>query len=93
VLDNLSAHKTHAVEAFLLEHPKVRFHFTLTYSSWLNQVELWFARSSGMSLLAVCLHPSRIWHARFANTSGRMLSQPNRSDGLIQIQRAESNVW
>lgn len=44
VLDNLSAHKTHAVEEFLQQHPKVRFHFTPTYSSWLNQVELWFAK-------------------------------------------------
>lgn len=44
VLDNLSAHKTPAVEQFLADHPKVRFHFTPTYSSWLNQVELWFAK-------------------------------------------------
>ena len=44
VLDNLSAHKTKAVEDFLQENPKVRFHFTPTYSSWLNQVELWFAK-------------------------------------------------
>jgi transposase len=44
VLDNLSAHKTQDVERFLAEHPKVRFHFTPTYSSWLNQVELWFAK-------------------------------------------------
>jgi transposase len=44
VLDNLSAHKTKAVEEFLAQHPKVRFHFTPTYSSWLNQVELWFAK-------------------------------------------------
>ena len=44
VLDNLSAHKTKAVQDFLKEHPKVRFHFTPTYSSWLNQVELWFAK-------------------------------------------------
>src|SRR5689334_11514340 len=44
VLDNLSAHKTKAVEEFLEENPKVRFHFTPTYSSWLNQVELWFAK-------------------------------------------------
>jgi transposase len=44
VLDNLSAHKTAAVEQFLATHPKVRFHFTPTYSSWLNQVELWFAK-------------------------------------------------
>jgi transposase len=44
VLDNLSAHKTQAVEQFLALHPKVRFHFTPTYSSWLNQVEIWFAK-------------------------------------------------
>ena len=44
VLDNLSAHKTKDVERFLEEHPQVRFHFTPTYSSWLNQVESWFAK-------------------------------------------------
>jgi transposase len=44
VLDNLSAHKTHAVSDFLAQHPKVRFHFTPTYSSWLNQVEIWVAK-------------------------------------------------
>ena len=44
VLDNLSAHKTKDVERFLAEHPHVQFHFTPTYSSWLNQVELWFAK-------------------------------------------------
>jgi transposase len=40
VFDNLSAHKTKDVDRFLEEHPQVRFHFTPTYSSWLNQVEL-----------------------------------------------------
>jgi transposase len=44
VLDNLSAHKTPAVEQFLTDHPKVQLHFTRTYSSWLNQVELWFSK-------------------------------------------------
>src|SRR5579863_5453314 len=44
VLDNLSAHKTKDVDHFLAQHPHVRFHFTPTYSSWLNQVELWFAK-------------------------------------------------
>jgi transposase len=44
ILDNLSAHKTKAVAAWLAAHPNVRFHFTPTYSSWLNQVELWFAK-------------------------------------------------
>jgi transposase len=42
--DNLSTHKTQAVRTFLLDHPNVHLHFTPTYSSWLNQVELWFAK-------------------------------------------------
>lgn len=29
---------------FLVAHPNVHLHFTPTYSSWLNQVELWFAK-------------------------------------------------
>ena len=44
ILDNLSAHKTRDVQAWLAAHPNVHFHFTPTYSSWLNQVELWFAK-------------------------------------------------
>lgn len=44
IADNLSAHKTQRVEAFLAAHPNVNLHFTPTYSSWLNQVELWFAK-------------------------------------------------
>lgn len=44
ILDNLSAHKTKLVDAFLSAHRNVRLHFTPTYSSWLNQVEIWFSR-------------------------------------------------
>ncbi|HUP25400.1 MAG TPA: IS630 family transposase [Thermoanaerobaculia bacterium] len=44
ILDNLSAHKSKTVRRFLDEHPNVHFHFTPTYSSWLNQVELWFSK-------------------------------------------------
>jgi transposase len=44
IADNLSAHKTKRVTQFLAAHPKVHLYFTLTYSSWLTQVENWFAR-------------------------------------------------
>jgi transposase len=44
ILDNLSTHKTRAVAAFLEAHPHLHLHFTPTYASWLNQVELWFGR-------------------------------------------------
>jgi transposase len=44
IVDNLSAQKTQKVAEFLASHPQVRLHFTPTYSSWLNQVEIWFSR-------------------------------------------------
>jgi transposase len=44
IVDNLSAHKTQKVRTFLAAHPTVRLHYTPTYSSWLNQVELWFSK-------------------------------------------------
>ena len=37
---NLSPHKTQQVRTFLRAHPMVQLHYTPTYSSWLNQVEL-----------------------------------------------------
>ena len=44
IADNLSAHKTNRVTEFLQTHSQVHLHFTPTYSSWLNQVELWFTK-------------------------------------------------
>lgn len=42
ILDNLSTHKSPPVQAWLAAHPRVRFHFIPTGSSWLNLVERWF---------------------------------------------------
>lgn len=44
VLDNLSAHKTEEVERWLRRHPRFRFHFVPTGSSWVNMVEGWFSQ-------------------------------------------------
>jgi len=44
IADNLSAHKTKAVAEFLAAHPNVELHYTPTYSSWLNQIEIWFSK-------------------------------------------------
>jgi transposase len=43
VLDNSSTHKTPIIHRWLARHPRFQLHFTPTYSSWLNQVERWFA--------------------------------------------------
>jgi transposase len=44
IADNLSAHRTSKVWEFLERNRNVRIHYTQTYSSWLNQVEIWFSK-------------------------------------------------
>ena len=44
IADHLSAHNTQRVTDFLQTHSQVHLQFTPTYSSWLNPVELWFAK-------------------------------------------------
>ena len=44
IVDNLSAHKTKQVRQFLANNPRVHIHYTPTYSSWLNQIEIWFSK-------------------------------------------------
>ena len=42
VLDNVSSHKTPDVQKWLQANPRIRFHFTPTSASWMNQIETWF---------------------------------------------------
>jgi transposase len=44
VLDNYAAHKTPGVRLWIAQHPRWHLHFIPTHSSWLNQVERFFAR-------------------------------------------------
>jgi putative transposase len=43
ILDNYATHKHEKVRGWLARNPRFHTHFTPTYSSWLNQVERWFA--------------------------------------------------
>lgn len=49
ILDNLNTHKPKN-DRWLKRHPNVRFHFTPTRASWLNQVEIWFSILEKQSL-------------------------------------------
>jgi transposase len=50
ILDNYATHKHPRVKAWLARHPRFHLHFTPTYSSWLNQVERWFALLTGQAI-------------------------------------------
>ena len=38
VLDNVSTHRTPAIQRWLRSHPRFVFHFTPTYSSYLQRI-------------------------------------------------------
>ena len=42
IIDNLATHKHQAVTAWSSRRRRLTLHFTPTYASWLNQVEIWF---------------------------------------------------
>jgi putative transposase len=42
IMDNYTTHKHAKVRSWLARRPRYHIHFTPTYSSWLNQVEIWF---------------------------------------------------
>jgi len=44
VLDNYATHKTSAIVRWLQRNPRFHLHFIPTHSSWLNQIERWFAK-------------------------------------------------
>jgi putative transposase len=44
IVDNYSTHKHPRVKRWVAVRPRFHVHFTPTYASWLNQVEIWFRR-------------------------------------------------
>jgi transposase len=63
ILDNLKTHKPKR-DAWLARHKNVRFHFTPTHASWLNQVEIWFSILSRRTLQGASF--SSVQHLRQA---------------------------
>jgi putative transposase len=44
IVDNYATHMHPRVKRWLATRPRFHVHFTPTYASWLNQVEIWFNR-------------------------------------------------
>jgi transposase len=58
IMDNCSAHKNKTVAAWLAKKRKFHVHYTPTYASWLNQIEIWF------SILTRAILKDGVWHSR-----------------------------
>ncbi len=58
IVDNLSAHKHGKVLEWVNTKRRLKLHFTPTYSSWLNQVEIWF------SIFSRDVLKGGVWHSK-----------------------------
>lgn len=59
IVDNLAVHKHKSVKEWLAAHKgRITLHFTPTYSSWLNQIEIWF------NILSKDVLKGGIWKSR-----------------------------
>lgn len=56
ILDNSSSHSTPAIQDWLAKNPRIRFHYTPTSASWLNQVEGFFGILAKQSLSSTDFH-------------------------------------
>lgn len=58
IVDNLNVHKHKKVTDWVASKKRLTLHFTPTYSSWLNQVEIWF------NMLTRDVLKGGIWHSK-----------------------------
>jgi transposase len=80
---------------FLEQNPRVRFHFTPTYSSWLNQVEIWFARIERDVIARGVLPPLRnlAWKLRCYINAYSATAKPIRWKYADPSHRIRSNKF
>lgn len=58
IADNLNVHKQKDVMSWIASKRRMTIHFTPTYSSWLNQIEIWF------NILSKDVLKGAVWHSK-----------------------------
>ncbi len=58
IADNLNVHKHYKVKEWVDSKKRLTLHFTPTYSSWLNQIEIWF------NILSKDVLKGGVWHSK-----------------------------
>lgn len=81
ILDNYGTHKTPAIRRWLVRHPRFHVHYTPTGTSWINQVERWFAALTDKQI------------KRGVHRSVRQLQDAIRQYIAITNTQAEPFVW
>jgi len=58
IVDNLSVHKHKKVKEWIDSKKRITMHYTPTYSSWLNQIEIWFG------IMTRDVLKDGVWHSK-----------------------------
>jgi transposase len=58
IADNFSAHKHQSIKEWIEKTKRVNMYHTPTYSSWLNQIEIWF------NILSKDVLKNAVWHSK-----------------------------
>lgn len=58
IVDNLAVHKHADVKKWVKANKRINLHHTPTYSSWLNQIEIWF------NILTKDVLKGAVWHSK-----------------------------
>ncbi|MFI5140258.1 MAG: IS630 family transposase [Sphingobacteriales bacterium] len=58
IADNLSVHKHESIKKWVEKNKNINLHYTPTYSSWLNMVEIWF------NILSKDVLKGGVWHSK-----------------------------
>ena len=82
ILGNLSAHKHHEVLDWAARRRRLTLHFTPTYASWLNQVEIWF------NIFARDVLKHAVWHSR-----AELVRQIMKYIRIYSSERAKPFAW
>jgi len=81
VMDNASSHKTKLIRRWFAKRSRWHVHFTPTSSSWVNQVERFFALLSEQQIKRARIDPSPSWRPRSPPISKSEMPRPSRSAG------------
>lgn len=82
ILDNLALHKHKSILEWVDSKKRVTLHFTPTYSSWLNQIEIWF------NMLTKDVLKGGVWKSKKQLVDQLMLYVKN-----YNIERAKPFEW
>lgn len=82
IADNLNVHKHKDVMEWISSKPRMTMHFTPTYSSWLNQVEIWF------NILSKDVLKGAVWQSK-----EQLASQIIQYVETYNKERAKPFVW